>query len=128
MKILKTVTVLAISGIIATVAIQAQPFGGKGNGMMQERIEMMQLMRDKHQEMRKIFKQLNLTDAQKKSLKANRDKMRQEMMGMRKEFMDGRDMKQFISVDGVDRDGILGKASQNAQKMATKRVDMLEKT
>ena len=71
MKILKTVTVLAISGIIATVAIQAQPFGGKGNrdnGMMQERMEMMQLMRDKHQEMRAIFEQLDLSDTQFKGM------------------------------------------------------------
>ncbi len=128
MKILKTVSILAIAGIIGTVAIQAEPFRGKPDGFMQERMEMMQLMKAKHQEMKALFEQLNLTDTQKESIQANRKTMRQEMQQMRKELMSGRDMKQFITVDGVDREAILEKASQNAQKMAGKRVDMMEKT
>ena len=89
MKILKTTVItLAVVGIIATIGLQAEPFG-KGAEFMQDKMEMMKHFKAKHQNMKNIFKQLDLSDEQKVALKTNRDEMRKKMREKRKEFMGG---------------------------------------
>ena len=128
MKFLKTtLTTLTIVGVIATIGLQAEPFG-KGGEFMEDRMEMRKHFKSKHQNMKKIFKQLNLSDEQKTSLKANRDEMRNTMKDKRKEFKNSRSISKFISVDGVDREGLIEQATQHATLRAGNRADMMEKT
>ena len=127
MKILKTVAILSVVGIIGTMAVYAEDMK-EHRTMFQERGGMMHHFKAKHQKMKKIMKQLDLTSEQEKALKENRKAMRTNMMAKRKAIMASGGMSQFIGVDGVDRVSLVNFATERATKMANARADMMEKT
>ncbi|MBU1668352.1 Spy/CpxP family protein refolding chaperone [bacterium] len=129
LKILtKTLSIVTIAGIVGLTAAHAQPTNGEGYGKCHEKKGMMQHYKGKHENMRAIFKQLNLTDEQKTALKENRKAQREAMKAKRAEMKGSHNKGQFISVDGVDRAGMIAQATQRATARANMRADMMEKT
>jgi len=127
MTILKTVAILGIAGVIGAVALNAEPTNQE-RGFFQEKRAMMQHFKAKHQKMRAIFNQLDLSDEQETALKANRQEMRKTMKAQRGKLKLARDMSQFVTVDGVDREGLTEQAQVNVKTMVGLRADMMEKT
>lgn len=127
MTILKTVTVLSIAGIIGTIALNAENIK-EHRGMFQEQKEMMHHFKGKHQQMKKIMKQLDLTSEQKTELKANRKAMREAMKAKRTEMRGARNMAKFVSVNGIDREAMIKQITQKVTVMANMRADMFDKT
>jgi len=127
MKILKTIALLSVAGIIGTVAVNAENIQEK-RGMVSEQREMMQHFKGKHQKMMKIMKQLDLTKEQKVALKANRKAMRSKMKAKRKEMRGNRNLSDFVTVQGVNRSAMIEKITKTATTMANIRADMIEKT
>jgi Spy/CpxP family protein refolding chaperone len=127
MKILKTVAILSVAGVIGTMAVYADDIK-EHRTMFQEKKGMMHHFKAKHQKMKKIMKQLDLTSEQKTALKENRKAMRTTMMAKRKAIMASGGMSQFIEVNGVDRASMITFATERATKMANARADMMEKT
>ena len=127
MKILKTIALLSVAGIIGTVAVNAENIQEK-RGMFQEQREMMQHFKGKHQKIMKIMKQLDLTKEQKTALKANRKAMRGKMKAKRQEMRANRNLSAFVTVDGVNRSAMIQKITQTVTTMANMRADMIDKT
>jgi Spy/CpxP family protein refolding chaperone len=127
MKVLKTVAILSVAGIIGTMAVYAEDIK-EHKCMVQEKRGMMHHFKGKHQKMKRIMKQLDLSSKQKTALKENRKEMREKMMAKRKAMMASTGMSQFISVSGVDRDSMVNFAVERATERANARADMMEKT
>ena len=72
MKFFKTATIIALLGVTTIVMLNANE-----SCKFKHRGEFTQHMQDKHQNMRKIFKELDLSDEQKDKIKANRKEMRE---------------------------------------------------
>lgn len=117
MKILKTVAILSIAGIMATVAVNANEVNDHKPGIFKQM-----------KKMRGIMKQLDLTKEQRVELKENRKNMRETMKAKRKEFKSSKNMGQFINMNGIDREGMINQATQRATLMAGLKADMMEKT
>jgi len=124
--LMKTLSIVTIAGVVGLTTVHAQPLdNGEGYGNVKG---MMQHHKGKHNKMRAIFKQLNLTNAQKKALKANRKAQREGMRAKRAQRRVSHNMGKFISVNGVDRAGMIAQATKRATERANMRADMLEKT
>lgn len=122
----KTLSIVTIAGVVGLTTVHAQPLdNGEGYGNAKG---MMQHHKGKHNKMRAIFRQLNLTNAQKKALKANRKAQRQAMRAKRAQRRASHNMGKFISVNGVDRAGMIAQATKRATERANMRADMIEKT
>lgn len=124
----KTLSIVTIAGVVGLTAVHAQPANGEGESFCHGKKGMMHHFKEKHERMRAIFKQLNLTDAQKTALKENRKAQREAMKAKRVQMRGSHNMGQFISVNGVDRAGMIAQATQRATERANMRADMMEKT
>jgi len=124
----KTLTIVTVAGVVGMTAVYAQPANGEGEGFCHGKKGMMKHFKEKHENMRAIFKQLNLTEAQKTALKENRKAQREAMKAKRAQMKGKHNMGEFITVNGVDRAGMIAQATQRAKERANMRADMMEKT
>lgn len=123
MKILKTLAIVTVSGIMATTAIVAQPMDGHPSaqqtkhhkGMMKKKIKA-------------ALKAANVTKEQRVQLKEARKSMRETMKAKREEMKASYNPKEFISVNGVNRTAMVNMAVEMATFRANLRADMMEKT
>ena len=120
MKILKTLAVVTVVSLMATTAVIAEN-GNNGNSSA------MHQMKAKHQKLKRALKSLNLTTEQKTTIKEARKSMRTTMKAKRQEMKNSGGMGQFVSVNGVDRNGMVNKATQMARFAANTRADMISK-
>lgn len=125
MKILKTVAIVSIAGIIGTMVLNAEEI--KDRGACSGKKEMMQGHKGKHKQMRKVLKQLDLTDEQKTTLKADREAMKEERKAMREVRKASGGIGQFISVNGVDREALTAEITKRATTRANMKADKIEK-
>lgn len=125
MKILKTVGLLAIAGVIGTIAVNAKEIKAK-HEMFENGREMMHIFKAQKKKMRNILKQLNLTDTQKEQIKANRNVMISTMKATRSESMKNRDVTKFITVNGVNRELMQKEANKNVTQMVNIGADMID--
>lgn len=126
MTLLKTLTIISIAGIMGATTLSAEPF------MMGEHCKSEKGMykghKGKHDNMRQIMQELNLTDEQKATLKADRQAMRETMKAKRATMKGAsRGMSQFVTVNGVDRNAMIAQATERATNMANMRADRIEK-
>lgn len=123
MTLLKTLTIVSIAGIMGATTLSAEPF------MMGEHCKSERGMhKGKQDNMRKIMQELNLTDEQKATLKADRQAMRETMKAKRATMKGAsRGMSQFVTVNGVDRNAMIAQATERATNMANMRADRIEK-
>lgn len=134
MKTLKVLTIVAITGLVGTVAANACPSNGQKNEQCQtnKQDKCQKNKRQKHRanksEMKKIFQQLDLTAEQKTAMKSQRKGMREQMKANRAEH--GKrgmsSMSTFISADGFDKQGFMELAAERSQKRAEMRANMFE--
>ena len=124
----KTLSIVTIAGVVGLTAVHAEPANGEGEGFCHGKKGMMHHFKEKHENMRAIMKQLNLTDEQKATLKENRKAQREAMKAKRAERQASRQMGKFISVDGVDRAGMIAQATERATQRANARADRMEQT
>lgn len=124
----KTLSIVTIAGIVGLTAAHAETSKGDGEGNCHSKSGMMQHFKGKHNNMRAIFKQLDLTDEQKTALKENRKTQREAMKTKREAMKSSQTKGEFISVDGVDRAGMIAQSTERATERANMRADMMEKT
>ncbi|HIP61952.1 MAG TPA: hypothetical protein EYG98_05290 [Sulfurovum sp.] len=117
MKTIKTLAIVAISGLIATSTLDASMDDGPRGvrGMHKNPII-------------KIIKKLDLTEEQKTALKKTRKTMVQDTKSRIKTINQERDISKFVTVDGFDKVGFIQEAGANAKSIAKLRADMFEKT
>lgn len=124
MKTLKVLTIVAFTGLVGATSVHASPFNMENKKMCHEN-------KEHRNDMKEIFKKLDLTSEQQNAMKENRQAMREQMKEKRTHMNRKRgmaDMSEFVSVDGFDKQGFVSKATQKAQMMIDMRADRFEKT
>ncbi|CAA6806001.1 MAG: Unknown protein [uncultured Sulfurovum sp.] len=129
MKVLKTLAIVTISGIMATTAVSAESVkpdcktskcersgkhykGGKAHKMFK---------------IKSALKAANITSEQKASIKEARKAMKATMRAKREEMKASGTRPKFITMDGVDREGMIAKSVERATFKANMKADMMEK-
>lgn len=124
MKTLKVLTIVAITGLVGATSVYASPLNMENKKMCHKN-------KEHRNDMKEIFKKLDLTPDQQNAMKENRQAMREQMKEKRSQMNRKRgmaDMSEFVSVDGFDKQGFVSKATQKAQMMIDIRADRFEKT
>ena len=119
MKTLKTLTIVAITGLVGLTAVNACPMGGN---------DMHKGMKHQRGEMKKMFQALDLSSEQKEQMKALRQEMKSQHKERREAMIKGRGkMGSFVSANGFDKQGFIDMATKRSQMMIQRRADMFEK-
>ena len=146
MKTLKVLTIVAITGLAGTVVANACPKNGQKQAQCQTKQQnnkQDKCQKNKHQkhsskkgEMKKIFKQLDLTSEQKMAMKSHRKGMKEQMKAKRGQMKAKRaqmhgergmaGMSKFISANGFDKQGFMDMASKRSQNRTEMRANMFE--
>ena len=120
MKILKTLAAVTVVSLMATTAVSAEnTFNGNSPKM--------QHMKAKQQKLKTALKSLNLTQEQRTTIRDARKNMRTQMKAKRQEMRSSHKVAQFLSVNGVDRNAMVNKATEMARFRANLRADMFDK-
>lgn len=125
MKTLKVLTIVAITGLVGLTVANACPSkGGQGSGE-----KSCKSFKQQKSQMRGMFKQLDLTAAQKEKMQSLRNEMKAQRKAHRAEKRGNRmaKMGQFVSAEGFNKDGFISMATQKSQERIKMRADMLEK-
>ena len=119
MKTLKTLTIVAITGLVGLTAVNACPM--RGNDMHKG-------MKHQRGEMKKMLQSLDLSSEQKEQMKALRQEMKAQHKERREAMIKGRGkMGSFVSANGFDKQGFIEMATKRSQMMIQRRADMFEK-
>ena len=114
MSILKKVILMGIIGAVTVISINAKDgcsFGDRG--------EMMRDFKDGFK-IKGIFRELDLNDEQRETIKLNRKDMIESMKSQR-------DSMDFITIDGVDKEKMINSAVEKAKSIAIIKADFLDK-
>ncbi|CAA6819741.1 MAG: Unknown protein [uncultured Sulfurovum sp.] len=131
MKVLKTLAIVTISGIMATSAVSAENIKTDCNktkcdrGAKQDRGGKHH-RGGKHQ-MKRALKAAEITSEQKTAIKEARNAMRETMKAKRAEMKASGTKPVFVTVDGVDRELMISKSVERATFRANMKADMMEK-
>ncbi len=135
MKTLKVLTIVAITGLVGTVAANACPSTGTNKAQCQtnnqKKCQKGDYKKNKHNrsEMKEIFQQLDLSAEQKTALKSQRKVMREQMKDKRSKRHAKRgmaNMSGFVSAEGFDKEAFIAKATEKSQTMIAMRANMFE--
>lgn len=147
MKRLKTLTIVAITGLTGTMVLNASGMGydesncGDRAGMMEKhgadighgmhrgdgRMGHGMHRGDHRHGIVGIIKHLDLTDTQKQKLKDLRSDFRKNMQEHRKTTRKSQEMAKFISSDGFDKAGFVANSESKIKERVSARADMMEK-
>ena len=108
---------MGIIGTVTVISINAKDgcsFGDRG--------EMMRDFKDGFK-IKGIFRELNLNDEQRETIKLNRKDMIENMKSQR----DSADSINFITIDGVDKEKMINSAVEKAKSIAIIKADFLDK-
>ena len=125
MKLVKTLTIVAVTGLVGLTALQACP-GGCGDRGGDKSCKGMKQQRG---QMKGVFKQLDLTSAQRDEMQALRKEMKSQREAHRSAKKGNRmaKMGQFVSAEGFDKAAFTTMATQKSQERIKMRADMFEK-
>lgn len=130
MKTLKVLTIVAVTGVVGVIALNAQPMNMEKRAMMMEHCQGTKGMKRHHamhkNPMMKIFKELDLTQEQRATLKVNRKATKMQRKAEREKMFKERKIERFVTVDGFDREAFIQSATQNSQRMIEMRADKFE--
>lgn len=115
MKTLKTLTIVAVTGLVGLTALNACP-SDRSEGM-----------KHKKEQMKGMFKKLDLTSEQKVQMKSMRKEMHAQMKEKRSQGRGMGQMGKFVSANGFDKQGFVAMATTKSQEMILVRADMFEK-
>ena len=124
MKLVKTLTIVAVTGMVGLTAVQACPSGYKGSGE-----KSCKSYKQNKSQMRGMFKQLDLTAEQQDKMQALRKEMKIQRKAKRAEKRGNRMsmMGQFVSANGFDKEAFIAMATQKSQERINMRAEMFEK-
>jgi len=129
MKTLKVLTIVAITGLVGTIAANACPLGGENNAMCQKQEKCQKNKKYNRGEMKEIYKKLDLTPEQQSAMKAHRKSMREQRQAKRAQMQGERGMagmSKFVSVNGFDKEGFIAMATQRSQSRIEIHANMFE--
>lgn len=137
-KTLKVLTIVAVTGVAGTMALNAQPMNMENCKMMKQYCNAEKNAAgnsyrgmNKHHKMRKnpmmkIFRELDLTQEQRTTLKAHRQATKMQRKAEREKMFKERKIERFVTVDGFDRAAFIESATQNSKRMIEMRADKFE--
>lgn len=130
MKTLKVLTIVAITGLVGTVAANACPssFGDK-RAVCEKQIKCQKNKKYNRGEMREVYQKLNLTPEQQSAMQEHRKSMRELRKAKRAQKHGERGlqgMSKFVSVNGFDKEAFIAEATQKAQSRIEMRANMFE--
>jgi len=138
MKTLKVLTIVAVTGVVGVMTLHAQPMNMEKCKMMKQYCNAEKNAArkshkgmNKHRTMRKdrmlkIFHELDLTQEQRETLRANRKATKMQRKADRQQMRKARNMEKFVTVNGFDRAGFIQSATQNSKRMIEMRADKFE--
>lgn len=138
MKTLKVLTIVAVTSVVGVMTLHAQPMNMEKCNMMKQYCNAEKNAAGKSQKgmkrhhamhknpMMKIFNELDLTQEQRATLKANRKATKMQRKAERQQMRKARNMKKFVTADGFDRAGFVQSATQNSKRMIEMRADKFE--
>ena len=131
MKLVKTLTIVAVTGLVGLTAVQACPSSYKGSGEKSSKSYKKSCKNDKHDksQMRGMFKQLDLTAQQQDQMQALRKEMKIQRKVKRADKRGNRmaKMGQFVTAKGFDKEAFIAMATQKSQERINMRAEMFEK-
>jgi Spy/CpxP family protein refolding chaperone len=130
MKTLNRLTIVTVTAVVAMTGAFAQ---SSDNTQVAQIVPYQKNMHAKHRKgyMRALFKQLNLTEAQKEQMKALRQEMKAQHKERKSAMIKGRGMAQigrYVSANGFDKQAFIAMATKRSQAMIQRRADMFEKS
>ena len=129
-KTLKVLTITAVAAVVGVMTLNAQPMNMEKRAMMMEHCQGMKGMKRHHtmhkNPMMKIFKELDLTQEQRATLKANRKATKMQRKTEREKMFKERKIENFVTVDGFNRESFIQSATQNSKRMIEMRADKFE--
>jgi Spy/CpxP family protein refolding chaperone len=131
MKTLKVLTIVAITGLVGTVAANACPasFGDK-KAMCEKQNKCQKKKKHNRGEMREIYQKLNLSPEQQSAMQEYRKSMREQRQAKRAQMQGERGiegMSKFVSVNGFDKEAFIAEATQRSQERIEMHANMFEK-
>ena len=138
MKTLKVLTIVAVTGVLGVMTLNAQPMNMEKCKMMKQHCNAeknaagnsykgMKKHHAMHKNpMMKIFKELDLTQEQRATLKANRKATKMQRKTEREKMFKERKIERFVTVDGFNREAFIQSATQNSKRMIEMRADKFE--
>ncbi len=139
MKTLKVLTIVAVASVAGVMTLHAQPVNMENCKTMKQQCmtEKKSVCKShkgmsKHNRMRKnpmmkIFGELDLTEEQRATLRANRKETYMQRKAERQKMFKERKIEKFVTVDGFDREAFILSATQNSKRMIEMRADRFEK-
>jgi len=125
MKTLKTLTIVTVTAVVAMTGAYAQ---SSDNAQVAEIVAHQKGAHSKHGKghMRALFKQLNLTEAQKEEMKALGAEMKANRKAMRSAKLQ-HNITDYVSASGFDKQGFVDMATQRSAEKTEQRATMFEK-
>ena len=119
MKTLKTLAIVAITGLVGLSTVHASQT--EGNTMHKG-------MKHQRGEMKKMFQSLDLSSEQKEQMKALRQEMKAQHKERKAAMLKGKGkMGSYVSANGFDKQGFVEMATKRSQMMIQRHADMFEK-
>lgn len=137
-KTLKVLTIAAVTSVVGVMTLNAQPMNMENCKMMKQQCDTEKKAAckshkgmNKHHKMRKnpmmkIFKELDLTNEQRATLKANRQATKMQRKAERENMRKERKIEKFVTVDGFNKEAFIQSATQNSKRMVEMRADKFE--
>ncbi len=137
-KTLKVLTIVAVTGIAGVMTLNAQPMNMENCKMLKKHCNAEKSTEGKSYKrlnkqhkmhkspMMKIFKELDLTQEQRATLKAHRKATKMQRKAEREKMFKERKIERFVTVDGFDREAFIQSATQNSKRMIEMRADKFE--
>jgi len=134
MKTFKILTIIAVTGLTATMAQNSKAYDDSNHPCQMQRgdgshshMQKKRFNRNSNKRLNRMLRTLNLSDEQKTQLRDIRQSARQANRTKRQEAKGLASLKKFISVDGFDKSGFTVLAESKSRDMIGTRADMLEK-
>jgi len=138
MKTLKVLTIVAVTGIAGVMTLNAQPMNMENCKMMKQQCNAEKKAAcksrkgmNKHYKMQKnpmmkVFKELDLTQEQRATLKAHRQETKMQRKAEREKMFKVRKIERFVTADGFNREAFIQSTTQNSKRMTEMRADKFE--
>jgi len=133
MKTLKILTIVAVTGLTGAMAQGMQQNGDCANAYKLQKHPYAKIHNKRahklhrNKRMYRLFKKLDLSEAQKSQLKEIRKAAKQARKIQRQRLRGTMRLKKFISVDGFDKEGFIAASQIRAKAMIKVRADRMEK-
>jgi len=134
MKKIKLITLIAATAFTGAIAQGMQTPSNTPDDMQQYKMHRGGKMFGNHhrnfkrnRRLARVFRKLNLTPEQRTKIKEARKEMRQGLRQKRQQFRGSMGLKNYINVDGFDKQGFIQMGTLRSKEMLKNRADMIDK-